>query len=337
MVSLSLGCGHLSSNDGGGGAPAAPRAYRFAGASAPQGPPSPRHDRAAGRPSRRHTGAPKPGARHHGRGTRRHPEAQALLRGRGGTTEAPTRRHHGRRWQHGGREVQVGTCSYGGLPIRSHSFRARTAATPAHARRAPVACTLRSCPPTPALHLRARPTTVSVDRGHGAYHDQVTLSPPRPTNIPGRRHHRPSTPRCSPALPSATRQCDRRLRHHKLDIVAPNVQGAAMATLRSNGRDTRPSDGSVFIFERNDSALPRRLSTAPAPPPAPTSPRHPRLIETLPPRSTQLQDPTSQRPLIHSARHTGGGRSERGADGGTRCLLCRSSSRTSKQPECTRV
>lgn len=151
-----------------------------------------------------------------------------------------------------------GTCSYGGMayPVGTSFPSSDGCNTCSCTAGGQIVCTLRACPIDAGAPACAFDTTYRFGQtgGHVAYEDQVTLTPPA-----SYQHSRtpintdPPTLSCAPALPACNTATAIDVSDVMRDIADPDVQKAlAMATPPLYGRDTRPSDGSVFSFERND-------------------------------------------------------------------------------------
>ena len=118
-----------------------------------------------------------------------------------------------------------------------------------------LACTERACPPDAGTDCAFDTTYRYGDTGgFVAYENTVTLAPP--ASYVYTRHPLATTPpdiSCSPALPACNSANLVDVADVMRDIADPAVQQAlAAATPPLFGGDTRPVDGSVFQFLRND-------------------------------------------------------------------------------------
>jgi hypothetical protein len=117
-----------------------------------------------------------------------------------------------------------------------------------------IACTLRACVdagPSTDCSL-GRTYSFWQDGGLRAYSDRATLTPPRTFTV-ARDHFVNATPSqcarelsCSEPVLAGVAEIQQALAHP--DVVA----ALALATKPLYGNDTRPVDGSVFVFERDD-------------------------------------------------------------------------------------
>ena len=114
-----------------------------------------------------------------------------------------------------------------------------------------MACTLIACPVDCVFDTGYR---FGQTGGLVAYEETVTLAPPasyRHTRTP--RLTDPADVTCAPALPPCNSADSIDVADIMRDIANVDVQKAlAMATPPLYGRDTRPVDGTVFEFRRDD-------------------------------------------------------------------------------------